>query len=115
MKSVDVANAGSIVTSNVHEETVMNEQPVRNNEPGNRYELAVGDLVAVAEYRREADTLVFTHTAVPSELEGHGVGSALIAGALADVRRRGLSIVPACPFVAAYVEKHADTRDLVAA
>ena len=79
-----------------------------------RYELSVDGGTAFAAYRRDGDTLVFTHTEVPPALEGQGVGSALVEGALADLRSRHLRVRPGCPFVAAYVERHAEARDLLA-
>ncbi|MBE7186545.1 MAG: N-acetyltransferase [Methylobacterium mesophilicum] len=69
---------------------------------------------AVAAYQLEGDTIVFTHTVVPPEIEGRGVGSRLIRGALDAVRDRGLKVVPQCPFVRAYIEKHPEMRDLLA-
>lgn len=69
---------------------------------------------AVAAYQREGDRLVFTHTVVPPEIEGHGVGSRLVRGALDQVRDQGLKVVPQCPFVRAYVERHPEYRDLLA-
>ena len=72
-----------------------------------RYELATdGGGVAYAAYRREGGAIVFTHTIVPAEAQGHGVGTRLIEGALADARARGLNVVPECPFVTAYLEQH---------
>jgi hypothetical protein len=47
-------------------------------------------------------------------MEGQGIGSRLIGGALADVRASGLKIVPLCSFVRHYVETHPDVQDLVA-
>ena len=47
-------------------------------------------------------------------LRGQGVAGRLVAGALEQVRARGLRVVPACSYVAAYMAKHADTRDLLA-
>jgi len=88
---------------------------VTNNEAAHRYELRVDGAIAIAAYRREDDVVVFTHTEVPQPLEGKGIGSRLIAAALEDVRRRGLKILPQCEFVAAYIERHPDTQDLVAA
>ena len=90
------------------------ERQVSNNEQSGRYELVVGGFTAIAAYRREADKVVFTHTVVPEELEGQGVGSALLKGALEDVRAQGLKIVPLCSFVERYVAKHPETQDLVA-
>ena len=87
---------------------------VRNDPAHSRYELSVDGGTAFAAYRREGDTLVFTHTEGPPALEGRGIGSALVEGALADVRLRHLRVQPDCPFVAAYIERHADARDLLA-
>lgn len=87
---------------------------VTNNEAASRYELGSGAALAIAAYRREGDVLSFTHTEVPESLEGQGIGSRLIAGALDDVRRRGLRIVPLCGFVRHYVETHPEVRDLLA-
>ena len=68
----------------------------------------------VEKLGRIGDVVTFTHTVVPPEAEGHGVGSRLVAGALEQVRAAGLTIVPACAFVAAYVERHPEVRDLLA-
>ncbi len=87
---------------------------VHDNAGEHRYELTVDGQTAIMAYTDEGAARVFTHTLVPPELEGHGVGTRLVAGALADVRARGLKIVPQCPFVAAYVERHPETRELVA-
>ena len=87
---------------------------VHDNAGEHRYELTVDGRTAIAAYTDEGRVRVFTHTLVPPELEGHGVGTRLVAGALADVRARGLKLVTQCPFVAAYVERHPETRDLVA-
>ena len=86
---------------------------VRHNEAEHRYELAVDGQMAIAAYRPDGDVLAFTHTEVPEALEGQGIASRLVKGALEDVRARGLKIEPACAFVAAYVERHPEVRDLV--
>ncbi|VXC81340.1 GNAT family N-acetyltransferase [Sphingomonas sp. 8AM] len=78
------------------------------------FTLAVGDRRAVAAYQLEGNTIVFTHTVVPPEIEGRGVGTKLIRGALDIVRDRGWKVVPQCPFVRAYIEKHPEMRDLLA-
>jgi len=89
------------------------QDEVTNNSAESRYELAAGGAVAIAAYRVEEDAVVFTHTEVPQALEGQGVGSRLVRGALADVRLRGLKARPLCPFVAGYIERHPETRDLL--
>jgi predicted GNAT family acetyltransferase len=87
---------------------------VRDDPRELRYEAIVdGHLVGEIRYRTAPGIVVLVHTEVDPSAEGHGVGSALIAGALADIRRRGLLVAPVCPFVAAYIERHPEWRDLV--
>jgi predicted GNAT family acetyltransferase len=87
---------------------------VRNNEARSRYELEAEGATAFAAYRMEGGTIVFHHTIVPEALEGRGIGSALVKGALEDVRARGLKIVPHCSFVRGWIERHPEARDLLA-
>jgi uncharacterized protein len=79
---------------------------VRHNAAASRYELDVPHGLAIAVYREQAGSRVFTHTEVPPADEGHGFGAELVRAALDDTRARGLKIVPACSFVAAYVRRH---------
>jgi predicted GNAT family acetyltransferase len=81
-----------------------------------RYEIEVdGELAGFLLYRREPGVLALVHTDVDPKWEGKGVGAALVQGALDDVRARGLKVRPYCPFVAAYIRRHPDYQDLVAA
>ena len=79
-----------------------------------RYEALVGDrLAGFAEYRALPGRIVFTHTEIDAEFEGRGVGGRLAAGALDDVRARGLGVTAKCPFIAAYIRRHPDYADLL--
>jgi uncharacterized protein len=79
-----------------------------------RYEARAADRVlGLAAYRRHGDRVVFTHTEVDPDAEGGGVGSTLVRGALDDVRAHGRRVVPRCPFVRAWIERHPDYADLV--
>lgn len=84
-----------------------------------RYELRVGDVLAGSIVYRPLSTAtpvrVFLHTGIDPEFEGRGLGSTLIAGALADSRARGIAILPQCPFVKAYLGRHPDDLDVVPA
>jgi hypothetical protein len=74
-----------------------------------KYLARVGDEVAgEAEFLLTSELVVFTHTDVDPAFEGQGIGSALIRWALDDVRERGYAVVPSCPFVRSFVERHAD-------
>ena len=85
---------------------------VRDNSEAQRFELSEQGHVAFAEYRIDGDVITFTHTVVPSSLQGMGVGSRLIEGALAQVRAKGTKLRPQCSFVAAYIAKHPEWQDL---
>lgn len=66
-----------------------------------------------AEYVREGGTVRFTHTVVDPAFEGRGVGSALVATALATAREDGSDVLPQCSFVRAHLQRHPDLVDLV--
>ncbi len=87
---------------------------VIDNAQENRFELQASGATAIAAYVRDGDTITFTHTVVPEAMQGHGLGSQLIAAALNSARAQGLSVVPQCEFVAAYIDAHPDYADLVA-
>jgi len=88
---------------------------VVDNPAEQRYELRVdGAVSGQIRYRLRPGRVVLVHTDVAPELEGQGLGSELIAGALADIRARGLRVVPVCPFVRGYIERHPEVADLVA-
>ena len=85
---------------------------VHDDRSNRRFALTVDGATAVAAYEREGDAIVFTHTVVPEALRGRGVGSRLVAGALAQVRAEGLPVVPQCPFVADYLLDHPDAAEI---
>lgn len=87
---------------------------VTDNEAKSRYELHADGGIATAAYERRGAVIAFTHTIVPEKLRGQGIASKLIAGALANVRDRGLKIRPECSFVVDYVEHHPEVSDLIA-
>lgn len=87
---------------------------VTDNKAKNRFELETGSETAVAAYERDGDTIIFTHTVVPEEMQGNGLGSRLIKTALDTARVNGLSVVPQCAFVAAFIDEHPEYADLVA-
>jgi predicted GNAT family acetyltransferase len=87
---------------------------VRDNPRELRYEALDGDrLVGLIRYRQEPGLVVLAHSEIDLDLEHTGVGSELVRGALADIRARGLRVVPHCPFVSDYSRNHPEEADLV--
>ncbi|WP_341721202.1 GNAT family N-acetyltransferase [Micromonospora sp. FIMYZ51] len=79
-----------------------------------RYEILVDDALAgFTAYLPRDGVLVFTHTEVDPGFQHKGVGSALIRGTLDQVRERGQRVVPRCPFMTAFIERHPEYADLV--
>jgi predicted GNAT family acetyltransferase len=90
------------------------EVRVRDNADAHRYEaLVAGEVAGYIAYRLQPGLITLLHTEVEPAFEGHGVGSRLVAAALDDIRSRGLSIQPLCPFVRAYIARHPEYGDLV--
>jgi predicted GNAT family acetyltransferase/glutaredoxin len=80
----------------------------------NRYELRLeGRLIGLAAYRHRNGRIAFTHTEVDPSCEGRGFGSRLVAAALDDARRQGLAVVPLCPFISYFVQRHPEYEDLI--
>ena len=88
---------------------------VRDNPEESRYELLVdGQLAGFAQYRVDGKRITMFHTEVDRGHEGKGLGGELVRAALDDVRRRGLNLVPLCPFIAGYIRRYpSDYLDLV--
>ena len=88
---------------------------VEDNPALSRFEMASGGAVAFVAYERAGSgRIALLHTEVPEALSGQGVGSKLARGVLDALRAEGAKIVPRCEFVAAYVERHPEYRDLLA-
>ena len=87
----------------------------RHNADESRYEGWVdGELAGFAAYELEEQAIVFTHTEIGDAFEGRGIGSAITRLALDDVRAEdGLRVVPRCPFIASWIERHPDYQDLL--
>ena len=89
------------------------EVKVKNNEKASRFETTVDEALAVAEYELEPGVITFTHTSVPPELSGRGIANELARAGLDHARSEKLKVVPACSFIAKYIERNPEYQDLV--
>jgi uncharacterized protein len=79
-----------------------------------RYELSIdGEVVGFTAYTARPGLIAFVHTEVDERLQGRGLADRLIRFALEDARARSLAVLPFCPFVKAFIERHREFEDLV--
>ncbi|MGB3716041.1 MAG: GNAT family N-acetyltransferase [Candidatus Promineifilaceae bacterium] len=86
---------------------------VVNNAADSRFEVQQGGHLAVIDYYREGNNIVFTHTGVPDAIGGQGIASKMAKTALEYARSTDLGVVPLCPFVKAYIRRHPKYQELV--
>ena len=91
----------------------MSNASIRHDPNSSRFVADVAGGEASLEYMRDGRRMIFTHTGVPPESEGQGIGAALARAGLEYARAENLKVVPSCPFVAAYVKRHREWGDLV--
>lgn len=112
--STEPERAQQVVLGDQTTGRLMTDKRVVDNTEAHRFEIFVGDDVAgYADYRLEEGSLAFTHTAVEPRFEGQGIGSALAEAALDAVRASGGSVLPYCPFIRRYIQRHPAYVDLV--
>jgi predicted GNAT family acetyltransferase len=87
---------------------------VTDNPRRHRYEVRRGEQVlGFVTYRREPGRITFLHAETDHSVQGQGVGNQLAAEALDDARERGLAVIPLCPFIAEFIDRHPGYQDLV--
>jgi predicted GNAT family acetyltransferase len=86
---------------------------VTDNYERRRFELAVGDHVAFADYRRQPGRLIITYVEAPPALRGAGAAGRLMQGVLEAARREGVKVTPLCSYARAYMQRRAEFRDMM--
>jgi uncharacterized protein len=84
------------------------DSPITHDPDDSRFEYRSGDFVAELVYRLRGQRMVLLHTGVPDAVEGHGIGGELVQAAVGYAASQGLTVVPACPFARAWLERNPD-------
>lgn len=79
---------------------------VIHNSNAQRFEIHINEYKPVLDYRLHNKTITFTHTGVPKELEGNGIGSLIVRAGLDYAREEGYKVIPLCSFVDAYIQRY---------
>ncbi len=85
-----------------------------DNKEKKQFEMITGGYTSRIEYMIMGNKIFLTHTEVPAELEGKGIGSKIIQLALEEIEKRNLKLIPLCPFAAKYLSKHPEWNRLLA-
>ena len=93
--------------------TPSDEGVFSDNTAEHRFELSFANGTVVVDYEHAPGALTITHTEVPKALEGRGLASRMAGLIVAEARRRGLQLIPICPFFAGYLKKHPEHSDIV--
>lgn len=89
------------------------EYKVTHNHAKRRFEIAVNGQQAVLNYMLKGNIIIFTHTGVPSAIEGRGIGSKLVEAGLDYARENGLRVRSTCWFVSKYMRRNQKYQDLL--
>lgn len=85
------------------------DQPERS-----RYSIETdGRVAGFVTYKLSRQEIAFQHAEIDPPLQRQGLASNLVKFALDDAERRGLDVLPYCPFVRSYIFDHPEYRDLV--
>jgi len=78
------------------------------NQQASRFELVDAPERAHLNYHFADRRLTLVHTEAADEFEGQGIGSTLVRTALTYADEHDLAVVPVCPFVTGWLERHPD-------
>ena len=84
-----------------------------NNEQVQQFQVFVDGEMAYLEYRLNKGDIVLMHTEVPDKLGGRGIASALAEHVLKYAREQKIPVMIYCPFVASWIKKHPEYRDVL--
>ena len=84
-----------------------------NNEQVQQFQVFVDGELAYLEYRLYKGDMALMHTEVPDKLSGKGIASALAEYALKYAREHKTPVMVYCPFVASWLKKHPEYRDVL--
>jgi uncharacterized protein len=86
-----------------------------DNTAAHRFEIHDGDAISFLTYRMKGDAIEYLHSETPPALQGHGYASAIAKFALEQDKAIGRKVIPTCPFVKTYIERHTEYASLVLA
>jgi uncharacterized protein len=84
----------------------MDSNPVQHNIAEGQFEIKLENQTALLQYRRSGNNMRLIHTEVPEPLRGRGLANQLARAALDFAQFNQLKVIPVCPFIQSYLQKH---------
>ena len=91
----------------------MDPLTIVNNEQQQQFQVRMEGELAYLEYRLYKGDIALMHTEVPEKLAGRGIASALAEYAIKYAREKKIPVMVYCPFVASWLKKHPENRDVL--
>lgn len=93
----------------------MNNSELIVNHNKNRFEFHIDNHIAFIDYSLTSENVMhLTHTEVPKELEGKGIGKNIVEKSLCHIKEQNYTVAPKCPFIVTYLNKHPEWRSILA-
>ena len=86
---------------------------LHDNKADNRFEMKFENTLSLVEYEIDGDIISLLHTEVDPALEGRGAGTAIVEKVLEEIKKRGMQLIPLCPFVVAYIKRHPEWEEII--
>jgi len=90
----------------------VNKLEVVHNAAQKRFEIQIGDQVAMVKYILGSKEIIFTHTEVPPAFEERGIAGKIAKVAVEYAKAQGLRIRPMCPYIAEYIKRHPEYHSI---
>jgi predicted GNAT family acetyltransferase len=87
---------------------------VVHNSEKKRFEIQIGDQIAMVKYVMGSKEIIFTHTEVPEAFEGRGIAGKIAKAAIEYAKDQGMRIRPMCPYIAEYIKRHPEYQSITA-
>ncbi|MEZ4881337.1 MAG: GNAT family N-acetyltransferase [Flavobacteriaceae bacterium] len=87
--------------------------PLVKNETKKRFEIEINGHFAFINYGEMGNQIALVHTEAEPELAGTGAASAVVEKTLSWIEQNNKTLLPFCPYVFAYIQKHPDWKRIV--
>jgi hypothetical protein len=86
---------------------------VEHNAAAQQFELRVGGMLCLLQYRLNDGRMIVYHTEVPQPIQNRGLAERMTKAALEYAQAEKLKVEPRCPYTGAFLRRHREYSDLL--